>query len=213
MSKKRRQIIKKRKVLSAKDIQIRDRAVLYNDVKKTASEVNARLKSLERSGFKSGTWASRKLINRLDSRILKSYNRKTGRVKVRNNLSTAQLRTIKKSLKNFLESATSTKRGINEVRSNTIKSLRRTLSSEIRELTYDEAEIFYDMLGDNDFNYLTERTDLIGASEGWAVIDDAIENNDSLAEFQIRMKVHLDSVKYDDDMYERISRIYYKYIS
>lgn len=210
MSRKRRQVVKKRKVLSAKDIQIRDRAILYNDVRKTANKVNERLKSLERGGFKTGTWASRKLVNRLDSRVLKAYNKKTGRVKISNDLSNAQLKAIKKSLKNFLESDTSTRSGINKVRNKTIESLRGTLSGEDHELSFDEAEALYDMLGDRDFNDLVEK---IGASESWVILDEAVENNDSEMEFQVRMQTYLAGIEYDDDMYERISRIFNKYVS
>ena len=202
-------VSKNRKPLTREQKRLKERLDMYNLVKKNVNKVNSRLASLERGGFKAGTWASKKLVSRLDSKILKSYNKKTRRVKLNKNLSMAQLRTVNKSLTNFLGSETSRKSGIKSVRKRTIESLQKTLSDVDNELSYEDAEALYDMLGDNDFSTLVDK---IGASAMWALVDDAIDANDSLAEFQIRMGIYLDNVKFDDDMYERISRLYDKYV-
>ena len=60
MMKKRRRTIKQRRQPTEEDLRQRK----YKEVKKLSKKANQRLKSLERR-YKSGTWASKKLKNRL----------------------------------------------------------------------------------------------------------------------------------------------------
>ena len=211
MAIKRRRIVKNRKPMTAKDIRIKDKAILYNDVKKLSTKVNKRLKSLEMSGHKTGTWASRKLVDRLSGSKLRAMTRtKKGRkrVKIKSGLTNTQLKTIQKSLNNFLKSETSTHKGIKNVREKTIESLKNTLSDDVHEMTYEEAEVLYDMFGNKDFDYFVDK---VGASEMWIHIEEAIENNDSLSDFLTRLQMYAVELN-DDDALERAERIYEKYV-
>ena len=210
MSRKRRLAVKSRPILTVAEKSLRDRTLLLNEVKKTANKVNDRLRSLNRAGFKSGTWASKKLVERLDTNLLKSYNKKSGRVKIRKNASTRQLMSINKSLVNFLNSETSTAKGISDVRKRTIESLSRTLSDFDNEVSYEEAEALYDMLENKDFTYIVDE---IGASEAWALFDESIERDETEDEFIIKMQAYLPNVKDNTRLYNRLSRLYEKYIS
>ena len=210
MSRKRRVAVKSRGILSTAEKAARDKAILFNEVKKNANKVNARLRSLNRAGFKTGTWASKKLADRLGTNLLNSYNKKSGRVKLRKNATTRELTTINKSLVNFLNSETSTKKGIKGVRERTIKSLSKTLSDFDNEVSYDEAEALYNMLEDKDFTNIVEQ---IGASEAWALFDESIEQDESESEFIIKMQAYLPNVKDNQRLYNRLSRLYEKYIS
>ena len=163
------------------------------------------------SGHKTGTWASRKLVDRLSGSKLKAMTtNKKGRkrVKIKSGLTATQLKTIQKALNNFMQSETSTHKGIKNVREKTIESLRGTLSDDVHEMTYDEAEALYDMFGNKDFDYFVDK---VGASEMWIHIEEAIENNDSLSDFLTRLQMYAVDLN-DEDALERAERIYEKYV-
>ena len=189
--------------------------VLYRDVKKQVEEVNKRLTRLKKSG-EYGSWASKKLFNRLDTKNLDVLERqRTGekqvqRIKLSKNLTNTDLRAIEKATNQFLQSKTSTSRGIKITRSNTIESIRKTLSLEQgRKVTEEDAEYYYDMLANKDFDWFNDK---IGASAMWSLIDDAIEHNDSESDWIRRLENHAMTMN-DVDARERALRLYEKYIS
>ena len=198
MSRKRRVAVKSRGILSTAEKAARDKAILFNEVKKNANKVNARLRSLNRAGFKTGTWASKKLADRLGTNLLNSYNKKSGRVKLRKNATTRELTTINKSLVNFLNSETSTTKGIKDVRKRTIETLSKTLSDVDNEVSYEDAEALYNMLEDKDF---TSIVDDIGASEAWALFEESTERDETEVEFIIKMQAYLPNVKDNKRLY------------
>lgn len=183
---------------------------LEKDTRKLVREVNARLNTLERR-YKSGTWASKRLKTRLGTSKLRAWS-KSGRVRLRGNLSKTQLTAINKALTNFLNSKTSTKRGIEDVKRKQIEKIKERLSlddEEAEEITDEEAEFFYDMFGDDDFNDLAEK---IGASALQAAIEDAIEANDSEDMFLQRLEWYGGVEMQDLDLREKAIRIYNKYV-
>lgn len=207
--KKRRQYIKTRDV-SKKTSLIRNQEKLYKQTLKNTQKVNEKIKSLNRR-YKKGTWSVKRLINRLDTNILSVW--KNGRIELNKNLTKSQLIAINKATNQFLESKTSTKSGIKEVSSNVKESLKETLSDDIRELTNEEVDFMYDMLGDNDFSYFNkdrEDTNFIGASELWIVIDEAINRGDDENTFLNRMNVFVNVN--DEDIRNKAINIYNKYV-
>ena len=163
---------------------------------------------LKRAGFKSGTWASRKLIDRLSGDLLKVVDEKTGKIDIKSHLKASQRRMINKVLDNFLKSETSTPKGINDVRERTIKSLAKTMGDPEKPMSYEDAETLYNMLGDKDFTFFSDK---YTASEVWALIETAIEENDSQVDFLMRFQVHLTEIN-DDDLLERATRLYEKFV-
>ena len=207
--KKRRQYIKNRDV-SKKTSLIRNQEKLYKQTLKNTQKVNERIKSLNRR-YKKGTWSVKRLINRLDTNILSVW--KNGRIQLNKNLTKTQLIAINKATNQFLESKTSTKSGIKEVSSNVKESLKETLSDDIREITNEEVDFMYDMLGDNDFSYFNkdrEDTNFIGASELWIVIDEAINKGDDENTFLNRMNVFVNVN--DENIRNKAINIYNKYV-
>ena len=183
---------------------------LEKDTRKLVREVNARLNTLERR-YKSGTWASKRLKTRLGTSKLRAWS-KSGRVRLKSNLSKAQLTAINKALTSFLNSKTSTKRGIEDVKRKQIEKIKERLSlddEEAKEITDEEAEFFYDMFGDDDFNDLSEK---IGASALQAAIEDAIEANDTEDMFLQRLEWYGGVEMQDLDLREKAIRIYNKYV-
>ena len=86
---------------------------LERDTRKLVNKANARLSSLQRR-FKSGTWASKKLMHKLSSQPIRSWSK--GRIRIKMNASRTQLLAIHKAVTNFLNSETSTRKGIENVR-------------------------------------------------------------------------------------------------
>ena len=201
MMKKRRRAIKQRKRPTREDI----RQKRYKEVRKLSQKVNTRLKSLERK-IKSGTWASRKLKNRLSTKRLKAW--KFNRVNVGKNISTTDLKMIQKALEQFLNSKTSTKRGIEDAKDRVKESIKTTLNESGYDLTDEEADTFYSMLEDEDFNYFADK---VGASTMWAIMDDAIEYNESDTKFANRIERYVATIN-DLDTLDKVQNLYNKYI-
>ena len=181
---------------------------LYKQNVELAQEVNRRLKGLRSAGYL-GSYASKKLRKRLDTEVLKSWTMdKGGKVKLSKNLTATQMMAVNKAMRQFLASKTSKARGIEQTRTETIKSLRKTLSQEGGELIDEEdAEFFYDMFADNDFDFFAEK---IGSSELQMIIKDSIDAQDSLDDWINRLSLYI--TMEDLDMRERAERLYEKYI-
>ena len=179
---------------------------LEKETRKLVSKANARLDSLQRR-YRSGTWASKKLANRLSTNKIKIWNK--GKIKLGKNPSKQQLIAANKAINQFLNSLTSTKKGIRKTREKTIESLQATLSTEDKEISYEDAESFYEMFGDNDFNYIR---DYVPASTLQACIEDAIEESDSENAFIKRLEDYSDVSFNDLDMRDRAKSLYEKYV-
>lgn len=183
---------------------------LYKETVKLAGKVNARLNSLQRR-HKTGTWASKRLLNKLTTSKLKSWTT-SGRVKIKKNLSSTQLVAINKALNNFLKSKTSTNKGIEDVRRQQIEKIKERLQVDdeaAEEITDEEAEFFYDMFEDDDFSKLA---DLIGASALQAAIDDAIEADDDVDYFLQRLEWYGGVEMQDLKLRAMAIRVYNKYV-
>lgn len=180
---------------------------LEKETRKAVSKANARLDSLQRR-YKSGTWASKKLANRLSSNKMKMWS-KSGKIKMNKNLNRTQMIALNKAINQFLSSATSTKKGIKSAREKTIESLRGTLSDEVEEMSYEDAEKFYEMFGNNDFQTLADK---IGSSALQACIEDAIESGDSEQDFIKRLEWYGGVSMNDLDMRDSAQRLYEKYV-
>ena len=165
---------------------------LYRQVQKQVRETNKRLEKLSRGydvnkavrnpktgrfervskevkrvSYDAGTWASKKLINRLEISTLDAWSK--GRVKIRENMTITQLRAVQKATSQFMASKTSTLKGIQSVKESTKESLKATLSDEdLGDITDSEVETMYNMLSDNDFKFLSDK---VGASTAWSLID------------------------------------------
>lgn len=181
---------------------------LERDTRKLVSKANARLDSLQRR-YKSGTWASKKLANRLSSNKLRMWS-KGGKIKLGKNPSKSQLLAVNKAATQFLNSATSTKKGIKATRQKTIESLRGTLSSDVEEMSYEDAEKFYEMFGDSNFQTLADK---IGSSALQACIEDAIEQGDSQDDFIKRLEWYGGISMNDLDMRDAAQKLYEKYVA
>ena len=184
----------------------KDSQRLERETRKLVSKANARLDSLQRR-YKSGTWASKKLANRLSSNKMKMWSK--GKIKLGKNPTKQQLVAVNKAASQFLQSQTSTKKGISKTRQKTIESLRGTLSTEDNEMSYEDAEKFYEMFGEDNISNIADK---IGASALQAVIEDAIEENDSPNDFMKRLETYAGLSMNDLDLRESAKVLFEKYV-
>lgn len=184
----------------------KERAKLMAETREIVSQANRRLKGLKNAGYR-GTWASKKLINRIDTKVLNAW-KKEGKIKVNKNLNNTQLLALQKAVNQFLESKTSTIKGIREVADARIKGIQETLSDELRgRVSEEDAEFYYDMFEEDDFNFFADK---IGASTLWMLIDDA-KMMDASEDDWLSMLSNYITLN-DLDLREKAIRLYNKYI-
>lgn len=164
-------------------------------------------KEVKRVSYDNGTWASKKLINRLETSTLDAWSK--GRVVIRENMTITQLRAVQKATSQFMVSKTSTLKGIESVKETTKASLKATLSDDdIGSLSDSEVETMYNMLSDKDFSFLSDK---VGASTAWALIEDAKEHNDTEQGWINRLNRYAFEIN-DVDIRNKAVAIYNKYI-
>lgn len=205
--KKRRRAIKRR---TPQKIKERSYKELYREVEKQVREANERLKSLDRF-HSTDTWASGKLKNRIRTNKTKGLMYKGKRIKLKTKMTKTNLIQVQKATKQFLESATSTNKGIKEVRESTIKSIKETLNlgrEKGKRLSDKDAEFLYSVLEDKGVRDLVNE---VGASTLWSEIIYASENNLSVDSFIDRLNFYM-AQDMDQDLREQAIRVYNKYV-
>lgn len=179
---------------------------LFNELKKLSKRANQRIVRLERE-FGKDTWATKKLRDKLETEPLQAWS-KTGRVKVNKSMTITQMKATIKATQQFLNSKTSTKSGIKQVKKTTIKQLAKSLGTDDEDLTNEEAETLYDMLSDD---YVRDILKYIPPSEFWALIEDAKEAGDSQESFISRISDYIEFGN-DVNMRNKLIVIYEKYV-
>ena len=226
MSKKYRQQYKRRTLPSV--VKQKEKITLQNQLLKLEKQVNQRLKSLQKKGVKSGL-AFKDLQANLSLEMFKSFNIKKGRVKISQEVLKSKTKSIavSKQLNKFLKSKSSTKKGLEEIRQKTIKSLSKTLLEQqkdkysdeelenkldaLEEISQEQAEAFIRMFGDKDYKFFTNNFD-IEPSEFMVFIDEAIEKEMTLEEFDTYMNKYIIDLK-DTDYKDYLTSIYNKYVN
>lgn len=163
-----------------------------------------RIKTTQLLKYDVGTWASKKLTQRLES----YYSKSTNRITLPKGLKPAELRSIIKATKNFLKSQTSTPKGIKDVENKTKENIANIISDDA---TSEEVETLYNFFTDSDFNQVTQYID---PSELFVILNYCRENNISENGFlkQIENYVFSDSLYTDSDIQDALLRIYNKYV-
>lgn len=199
-------ISRNRTQISVSKSQIPKQSSTFKDTLKLVKQVNSRLSRLTKEGYGSDTWASKKLKSRLQTSKIGAWHR--GRVKIKESMTETELKAVQKASKQFLESKTSTKKGIQKQIKNTKQAIKSTLSEEDGKKVSDEdAEFYFDMLGEDDFDFFADK---IGASTLWVLINEAKESNDSESSWLDRLSRYI--TLNDEDIRNRAIRLYDKYI-
>lgn len=184
------------------------RKKLETQIKKQVNETNKRLRALDRKGFYN-SFSSKKLFDRLGGKInaLEKIGEKIIGVKIRKNMNITELTALSKATKNFLRSATSTPFKTKSVIRKTKESMYQTMKKQNDKLTMEDIETYYDMLGDNDFDYFAGKE---GGSPIWHLIGEAIEAEDDQEAFLKRFNSII--TLNDVDVRRRAINLFNKYV-
>lgn len=163
-----------------------------------------RIKTTQLLKYDVGTWASKKLTQRLET----YYSKSTNRITIPKGLNPAQLRGIIKATKNFLKSQTSTPEGIKQVENKTKENIANIIDADLQT---NEVETLYKFFEDPDFNYAR---DFIDPSELIAIVNYSEQEDFSERDYlkQIENHIYSDSLYMDSDLTDALIRIYHKYI-
>lgn len=179
---------------------------LYTELKKLVKRANQRLVRLERS-FGINTWAFKKLMNRLSAEPILAWS-KNNRILLNKSMNITKMKAILKATNQFLNSKTSTVRGIKKIKKTTIKSIATSIGIDDEELSFEEAESLYNIFEDKDTLQLVN---YIGASETRDFIQEAKEVNMSENEFLKTIELYLNYGN-DKEMLQTIKNVYNKFI-
>ena len=126
---------------------------LFNELKKLSKRANQRIVRLERA-FGKDTWATKYLKEKLESEPVQAWTTK-GRVRVNKSMTLIQMHATIKATKEFLNSSISTKRGIKKAKQKAIKTLKTRFSTDVSDISYEEAEALVNFFDDKEVNGIT----------------------------------------------------------
>lgn len=179
---------------------------LFNELKNLSKRANQRIVRLERA-FGKDTWATRYLKEKLESEPVQAWTTK-GRVRVNKSMTLIQMRATIKATKEFLNSSISTQRGVKRAKIKAIKTLKTRFSTDVSDITYEEAEALTNFFEDNEVNGITN---FIPGSTVIGIIEEAREMKSDYTTFASQMEA---AARYNKGTsYENIlRRIYIKYV-
>lgn len=79
----------------------------------------------------------------------------SGRVKANKSMTVTQMKASIKATKEFLNSSISTKRGIKKAKQKAIKTLKTRFSTDVSDISYEEAEALTNFFDDKEVNGIT----------------------------------------------------------
>lgn len=171
-------------------------------INKKGKRIN--LKTVKRISYPQGTWASKKLLDKVDTYL-------GGKISVNRTMSIPELTLLNKALRNFLSSKTSTIKGIQEVEKQTKQNISN-LITDVDNPDIDESDIetLYNFFEDQDFRDVTE---YIPPSDLYIILNDSKQTGDSSKMFMSKIENYIDkdSLNSDSDMKEKLTRIYNKF--
>ena len=179
---------------------------LFNELKKLSKRANQRIVRLERA-FGKDTWATKYLKEKLESEPVQAWTTK-GRVKVNKSMTLIQMRATIKATKDFLNSSISTQRGVKKAKIKAIKTLKTRFSTDVSDISYEEAEALVNFFDDKEVNGITN---FIPGSTVTGIIEEAREMKSDYTTFASQMEA---VARYNKgSSYENILRkIYIKYV-
>lgn len=162
-----------------------------------------RLKTVNIVSFPAGTWASKKLFDKIESYL------GTNRIEINKNMTTSELTVLNKSLKNFLKSKTSTIKGIQEIEENTKSNISNILGDfDSDMLDNSEIETLYNFFEDEDFNYIRQ---YIPASDQWILLQEAKEKDLNDTNYLDLISRYVEGVYKDEELTKSLLNIYHKF--
>lgn len=179
----------------------------FRNLQKEIHKANQRITRVE-SRYGEGAWAIRELYGKLDTSVAKAIT-PFGQIRITKDMSQAQLNLVRRTVKEFLKSKTSTLTGIRQTRNNIMSGLKQSLSAtEDIKLTDKEIEALFKLVEDKDTRSTVEK---IGASTMWKLLIDAREKKANKTDFLVKVKQYY-NYSNDQDVKSDLSDFYKKYI-
>ena len=135
----------------------------YGKLIKDVRKANQRIQRIQ-SRYGESSWAVNQLYERIDNDNIKGISVLTGNIRLDKGMSDIQLKAIQKATKTFLESQTSTLRGVRKAINNMQDAIQKHYSDINKKISDEDAEKLYSMLENKDIRSTVEQ---IGASETW----------------------------------------------
>lgn len=178
---------------------------LFNELVRKTGQANKRLRAIRNEFGKIG-WAGENLKQKTEMSLISSWTSRG--IRVRRSMTPHQMKATLKAIDNFLQSKTSSVKGIRQTIKRQQQGLQKTLSNEDITITTKESQTLYKFFEDKDFNYITR---YIGASDLFVLLEDAKDNNDTINQFLSRIENYI-FVGEDEDMRNALESIYNKYV-
>ena len=179
----------------------------YNNLVKDIRRANQRIQKLQ-SRYGESSWAINQLYEKIDSKNINGVSVLTGNIKINKNMSEIQLKAIQKATTRFLDSQTSTLRGVKKAIGNMQDAIKTNYSDMNKQLSDKDAEILYSFLENKETRGTVEK---IGASDTWTRAIRAREENlskDKFIDLFKNSKVNIN----DEDIRKDLETIYNKYM-
>lgn len=180
----------------------------YGKLLKDVRRANQRIQRLQ-GRYGESSWAINQLYEKIDNKNVNGISTLTGNIRIDKNMSDIQLRAIQKATSTFLDSQTSTLRGIKKAVNNMQDALKKNYSDIDKPLSDKDAEKLYNIIENRDIRNTVEQ---VGASETWTRALRAKEQNLSKDEF-IDLFKNTDIDINDLDVKADLERIYQIYMS
>ena len=178
----------------------------YRALQKEIHKANQRITRIE-SRYGENAWAIHDLYGKLN--MARKAITPFGQIRITKDMSQAQLNLVRRSVKEFLKSKTSTLTGIRQARANMISGLQKSLSStQDVELSDREIEALYRLVEDKDTRGTVEK---IGASDTWKLLIDAREKKMNQRDFLAKVKEYYNYTN-DKDIKDDLKDFYKKYV-
>lgn len=163
------------------------------------------MKPTKRVTYRSDSWAGKKLQEKLST--VKGFN--INKFKIPKKISPSDLRALNKALKNFLNSQTSTLKGIRDVEDTTRQGIKN-LVSDIDNINNEDIETLYSFFNDKDFNYISQYID---PSELMVLIAETRSEEGTSDDFlrKIENYIYSDSIYQDEDLVNSLEKVYNKF--
>lgn len=178
---------------------------LFNELVRKTGQANKRLRAIRNEFGKIG-WSGENLKQKTEMSLISSWTSRG--IRVRRSMTPQQMKATLKAIENFLNSKTSSVRGIRQTIKRQQQGLQKTLSNEDITISTKESQTLYKFFEDKDFNYITR---YIGASDLFVLLEDAKDNNDNINQFLSRIENYI-LVGEDEDMRNSLESIYNRYV-
>lgn len=132
----------------------------------------------------------------------------SGRVKANKSMTVTQMKATIKATNEFLNSSISTKRGIKKAKQKAIKTLKTRFSTDVSDISYEEAEALTNFFDDKEVNGITN---FIPGSDVLAGIEEAREKQNDYETFYSQMQTIIQWNK-GYNIESILRKIYTKYV-